>query len=71
MADKGSITQCVKVQIQGTPAYGLIDTGADITIIGGKLFKKVATVARLKKWNFKKADKTPQTYDQKIFQLDG
>ena len=47
VADGGSIAQCVKVQVQGVPAYGLIDTGADISIIGGKLFKKVTTVARL------------------------
>ena len=55
--DGGSHSQCVKVEVQGVPAYGLIDTGADITIIGGKLFKRVATVARLKKRHFKKADK--------------
>ena len=61
----------MKVQLQGVPAYGFIDTGADITIIGGKLFKKVATIARLKKRHFKKADKIPKTYDQKTFKLDG
>ena len=48
ITDSGSVTQCVRVQVQGVPAYGLIDSGADITIIGGSLFKKVATVARLK-----------------------
>ena len=53
-----SHTQCVKVFIQGEPAYGLIDSGADITIIGGSLFKKVAAVAQLGK-NFMKADKVP------------
>lgn len=62
--DRGSINPCVRVQVQGVPAYGLIDTGADITIIGGKLFKRVATVARLKKRN-------SRTYDQKTFRLDG
>jgi hypothetical protein len=51
--DGGSHSQCVKVEVQGVPAYGLIATGADITIIGGKLFKRVATVARLKKRHFK------------------
>ena len=69
--DGGSHSQCVKVQVQGVPAYSLIDTGADITFIGGKLFKRVATVARLKKRHFKKADKIPRTYDQKTFKLDG
>ena len=71
VSDKGSITQCVKVQLQGVPVYGLIDSGADISIIGGSLFKKVATTARLKKRNFRKPDKVPRTYDQKPFQLDG
>ena len=49
----------------------MYDSGADITIIGGKLFRKVATAARLKKRDFHKPDKTPRTYDQKPFTLDG
>ena len=69
--DGGSRSQCIKVEVQGVPAYGLIDTGADITIIGGELFKRVATIARLKKCHFRKADKIPRTYDQRIFKLDG
>ena len=69
--DKGSMSQCVKVQLQGVPVYGIIDSGADISIIGGDLFRKVASVARLKKRDFKKADKVPRTYDQKPFTLDG
>ena len=51
--------------------FGVLDTGADITIIGSTLFKKVAAVAKVKKKNFKKADKIPHTYDQKPFTLDG
>ena len=50
---------------------GLVDTAADITIIRGELFKKVASVARLKKRDFRPADKTPHTYDQKPFKVDG
>ena len=69
--DKGSIPQCVRVQVQGVPAYGLIDSGADITIMGGILFKKVATIARLRKRDFMQPDKVPRTYDQRPFQLDG
>ena len=61
---------CVKVSIQRVPAYGLIDSGVDITIIGGKLLRKVATVARLKK-DFMKPDRVPRTYDQQPFTLDG
>ena len=32
VADKGSSSQCARVQIQGVPAYGIIDTGSDLTI---------------------------------------
>ena len=71
LTDHGSLTKCVKVSVQGIPAYGLIDSGADITILGGSLFKRIATIARLKKKNFKKADKVPKTYDQQPFRLDG
>ena len=62
--DGGSCPQWVKVEIQGVPAEGVIDSGADITIIEGELFKKVAAVARLKKKDLKEADKTPHNYDQ-------
>lgn len=53
LEDKGSHPMCARVCIQGVPAYGIVDTGADIAIIGGELFKKVAAVARLKKKDFK------------------
>ena len=56
VSDTGSISQCVKLFIQGVPVYGIIDSGADITIIGGKLFKRVALAAQLKK----KDDKVAQ-----------
>ena len=26
ITDRGSVTQCIKVQVQGFPAYGLIDS---------------------------------------------
>lgn len=68
--DKGSKPRRVLVNIQGIPASGIIDSGADITIINGDLFQKVATVARLKKSGFKKPDRIPVTYDQKPFTLD-
>ena len=35
ISDKGSESQCVRVLIQGVPSVGLVDTAADITIIGG------------------------------------
>ena len=71
IADKGSVPQSASVLVQGVPADGIIDSGADITIVGGDLFRKVAAMARLKKRDFKKADRTPRTYDQKTFTLDG
>ena len=71
VADKGSQPQCVRIQIQGVPAYDLIDSGADISIMGGTLFRKVATAAHLKKRDLKRPDKTPRNYDQTPFTLDG
>ena len=71
--DEGSKPRCARVLVQGVPAYGIVDTAADITIIGGDLFRKVASVARLKKknLNLKPADKVPRAYDQRLFTLDG
>ena len=69
--DQGSQTKCAKVTVQGIPMYGIIDSGADITIMGGEMFKKVATFAKLRKKDFKTADKTPYTYDGQPFNLDG
>ena len=37
------------LEVQVVPANGVIDSGANITIIGGDLLKGVAAVARLKK----------------------
>jgi len=44
---------------------------ADVTIIGGEMFKKVMAVAKLHKKDFKSADKIPYNYDRKPFHLDG
>ena len=70
--DRSSTPQChcVKVLIRGVPVQGLLDSGADISIIRGGLFWKVASAARLKKRDFKKADKILRTYNQKPFALD-
>lgn len=40
--DKGSNPQYVSVEVQSVPTSGIIHTGADITIMGGELFKNVA-----------------------------
>ena len=50
--------------------YGIVDTGADITIIGGTMFKRVATAVKLKKRDFRKSDRTARNYDGQPFQLD-
>jgi len=71
LADIGSKAQCVPLLVQNVPAVGIVDTAADITIMGGKLFQKVTSVAKLKKKNFKPPGITPHTYDQKTFSLDG
>ena len=69
--DKGSQPRCAKVEVQGVPMFGIVDSGADITIIGAELFKKDAAVAKLRKKDFKKSDKSPHGYDGQPFTLDG
>ena len=64
VADKGSKPQCAKVEVQGVPAYGVLDSGADITIMGSTLFRKVAAVVRWKKRDLRKPNKTPRNHDQ-------
>ena len=68
--DQGSQSQHARVIVQGVPSDGVIDTGADITIIGQELFARVAAAARLRKKNFRKPNKVPRTYDRKTFHLD-
>ena len=69
--DKGSCPKYARVTVEGESCLGIIDTGSDITIIGGDLFKKIAAVERLKKRNFKQPDKVPVTYNQQPFKLHG
>ena len=71
ITDRGSRPQYADVQVQGVPARGVIDSGSDITIMGGELFRHVAMVARLKKSQFHRADKSLKTYDGTPFVLDG
>ena len=59
--DKGSCPKYAHVTI-GEPCLGIIDTGSDITIVGGDLFKKK---------DFRQPDKTPVTYNQQPFRLHG
>ena len=69
--DEGSKTHCARIQVQGAPMYGIMNSGVDITIIGGSLFRKLANIVRLRKRDLKKPDKVPRTYDQKPFILEG
>ena len=71
VTDQGSKSQHARVIVHGVPADGVIDTGADITIMGQELFATVAAAARLRKRNFRRPDKVPWTYDRKTFHLDG
>ena len=69
--DHGSHSHLAKLSIQGFPVEGIVDSGTDITIINGDLFKKIATAAHLKKTNIKPADKLPRAYNCQPFTLDG
>ena len=69
--DKGSQPWCARMEIEGVPVMGVVDSGADIEIIGGELFRRVAAVAKLRRKTLKKANKVPKTYDQRPFTLDG
>jgi len=66
--DSGSVTQFVKLSLQGISVYGIIDSDADINIIGGQLFKHVALAAQLREKDLMRLGKT---YDQKPFTFDG
>ena len=39
--------QFVNVDVQGVPMYGVVDTGADVTIINDPMYKWVAALDRL------------------------
>ena len=49
--DKGSRPQLVRVVVAGVPVEGVVDTAADITIVGegAETFKCIATVAKLRR----------------------
>ena len=62
VVDQGSRPQRDKVIVGGVPLIGIVDSGADITIMGGTAFKQVASVAKLRKRDFKQPDKIPRNY---------
>ena len=61
--DEGSRPKCARVDVNGVPVYGVIDSGSGITIMCGTLLRKVALVAKLCKKDLKPPDKTPCSYD--------
>ena len=69
--DEGSRPHYAEVLVQGVLSQGIIDSGADITIMGASLFQKFAAANRIKKRDFHKPDKVPHTYDQRTFILHG
>ena len=68
--DQGSKPQYINITVQGVATSGIIDTGANITIMGGKMLK-ISDAVRLKKKDFKRPDCIPHTYDHKEFNLHG
>ena len=71
VVDEGSRSQKAKVIVGGVPLWGIVDSGADITIMGSSAFKQVASVAKLKKRDFKNLDKVLRNYDRQPFHVDG
>ena len=71
MEDKGSRPRYAEVSLQGLLLQGVVDTGSDLTIMSKEAFKRVATVAKLNKWDFHSAIKKAHSYDGKPFTLDG
>lgn len=71
VVDEGSRSQKARVIVGGVPLWGIVDSGADITIMGSSAFKQVASVAKLKKRDFKNPDKVPRNYDRQPFYVDG
>ena len=69
--DQGSQPQCAQVSVGGVPMKDVVDSGSNITILGGEMFKKVASVACLRKKDFQPPDKTLRNYNQQSFTIDG
>ena len=46
ITDGGNKSQCAKVVVGGVPLLGVVDSGADITIMGSTAFKQVAKLRK-------------------------
>lgn len=69
IVNQGSKPQYVLVE--NIPARGVINSGCDITIMGGELFSHAVTVLRMQKSQFRKPEKVPKTYSGRNFELNG
>ena len=49
VSNKDSKPQYVNIEVQGVSISDIIDARADITLMSGELFKKVAAAARLRR----------------------
>ena len=67
----GDSPESATVNIEGVAVTGIIDTGPNITIISGDMFKTVIAKARLKKEEFKTVDNQAFTYNKQHITLDG
>ena len=56
--DSGSQPHYAKVQLKGVLAQGIVYSGADVSIMGAELFKKVAATHKIKKKAFQEPDKS-------------
>ena len=71
IVDRGSRPQQVPVLLEGVPVLGVVDSGADITIMSKNLLERVAAVAKLTKNRLRGVDKRPTGYDGRPFTLHG
>ena len=63
LADDDSLKVLMLIYVEEVPVTGIIDTGSNITIISGNMFKTVIAEAGLKKEEFKAIDKQAFTYN--------
>jgi len=53
------------------PVTGIVDTGSDISIMSGDLFKMIVSIAELKEEDFKPANTWAFYYNKQPIALDG
>ena len=61
----------LEVRIEGVPVTGMIDTGSEISIISGELFKTIIDTAQLRSETLKPADRRACAYNEQLISLDG